>query len=130
MVNLKITSLLMLFMFTLISCGQMTNNRTLLGKSYAEQELKIALTDSTQHNVIDNKSIIIKDETTAITIAEQILFSIYGKENIIKQRPYEIFSIDTYWVILGTLPKDDAGGTFLIIIDSRNSKIIKITHGK
>ena len=59
-----------------------------------------------------------------------MLFSIYGKDNIIKQSPYEIYFIDNYWVIGGTLPKEYLGGTFLIIIDSRNCKIIRITHGK
>jgi len=67
---------------------------------------------------------------TAISVAEPILFSIYGKDNITKQRPYEIYFIDNYWVIAGTLPKGYLGGTFLIIIDSKDSEIIRITHGK
>jgi hypothetical protein len=100
------------------------------GKSYAEQELKLALADNPMHNVIDSKSIIIEDSVTAISIAEVILFSIYGKDNITKQRPYENYLIDNYWVISGTLPKNYLGGTFLIIIDSRNNRIVRITHGK
>ena len=100
------------------------------GKSYAEQELKSALADKSQHNVIDSKTIIIKDSETAISIAEPILFSIYGKDNITKQQPYENYFIDNYWVISGTLPKKYLGGTFLIIIDARDCKIVRITHGK
>jgi hypothetical protein len=112
------------------ACGQTKDNRIILGKSNAEQELKSLLAGKSQHNVIDNKTIIIKDSSTAINVAEPILFSIYGKDNIIKQRPYEIYFIDNYWVLTGTLPKGWVGGTFVIIIDSRNSKVLRITHGK
>lgn len=121
---------LTLLTFILIACEQTKNHRIILGKEYAEQEIKSLLIDKHQHNVIDNKTVIIKDSLTAITVAEPILFSIYGKDNITKQRPYEIYFIDNYWLITGTLPSGWKGGTFLIIIDSRNSKIIRITHGK
>lgn len=114
----------------LTACGQTKNDRVILGKTYAEQELKTALTNITQHNIIDNKTAIIKDSLTALNIAEPILFSIYGKDNIIKQRPYEIYFIDNYWLIIGTLPKGYLGGTFLIILDSKDSRILKVTHGK
>ena len=130
MINLKAIFFLAILTISLTACGQSKSDRLILGKSYAQEELKSALTDKEQHNVIDNKSIIIKDSLTAINIAEPILFSIYGKDNISKQRPYETYLIDNYWVITGTLPKGYLGGTFLIIINSFDSKIIKITHGK
>lgn len=88
------------------------------------------ITEKSQHNVIDNKNLTIKDSLTAINTAEAILYGTYGKENIIKQRPYEIHFIDSCWVLSGTLPKNSLGGTFLIVLDARNSKIIKIIHGK
>ena len=130
MKNIKIIFFSTLFIFTLTACGQTQDNRIILGKSYAEQELKSVLAGKSQHNLIDNKTVIIKDSSTAINVAEPILFSIYGKANITKQRPYEVYFIDNYWVLTGTLPKGWIGGTFLIIIDSRNSKILRITHGK
>lgn len=130
MTTIKAISFWTLLVFTITACGQTKNDRTVLGKSYSEQKLKSALTDKSQHNVIDNKTVIIKDSLTAINIVEPILFSIYGKDNITKQRPYEIYLINNYWVINGTLPKGYLGGTFLIIIDSRDCKIIRITHGK
>lgn len=110
--------------------SQTKNDRLLLGKSAAEQELKSSLTDKSIHNVVNNKTIIIKDTTTALKIAEPLLFQLYGKKHIIKQRPYEIYVIDDYWFIKGTLPKNYRGGTFLIIIDSHDCKVIRITHGK
>ena len=130
MTNIKAIYFLTLLTFTLTVCGQTKGDRTILGKSYAEQELKLALTDKSQHNIVDNKTAIIKDSSTAVSIAEPILFNLYGKDNIAKQQPYEIYSIDNYWVISGTLSKEYVGGTFLIIIDSRDCKIVKITHGK
>ena len=82
MTNIKAIYFLALLTFTLTACGQTKGDRTRLGKSYAEQELKSALTDKSQHNVIDSKTVIIKDSLTAIKVAEPILFSIYGKDNI------------------------------------------------
>lgn len=90
----------------------------------------MALSKEPQHNVVDYKTVIIKDTISAVKIAETILFDIYGKQNIEKQKPYEIYFLDQYWIISGTLPENYKGGTFLIIIDSRNSKILKITYGK
>ena len=119
---------LIILVFSINAYSQ--NNRTVLGKSYAEKELKLALSNEHQHNVVDNKSAIIKDSLTAISVAEPILFSIYGKKNIESEKPYEIYLIDNYWIIAGTLPKNWRGGTFLIIIDARNSKVLRITHGK
>lgn len=114
----------------LTACGQNKSDRLILGKKYAEEELKSALSDTTKHNVIKSNSIIINDSITATTIAESILFGIYGKANITKQKPYELYHIQHFWLLTGTLPKGSVGGTFLIIMDDRNSKIIKITHGK
>jgi hypothetical protein len=119
---------LSLLLVTLTGCAQ--NKRLVLGKENATEELKIALSKKPQHNIIDYKKLIIKDSVTAIKIAQPILFDIYGKENIEKQKPFEIYLLENYWVISGTLPEDYLGGTFLIIIDARNSQIIKITHGK
>lgn len=119
---------LLVILFSLNACSQ--NKRLVLGKEYAKEELKIALSKEKQHNVVNNETIIIKDSTSAIKITETILFDIYGKQNIEKQKPYEIYLLDKYWVISGTLPEDYKGGTFLIIIDARNSRILKITHGK
>ncbi|WP_313099749.1 NTF2 fold immunity protein [Epilithonimonas sp.] len=125
-----ITYFSVLFIISFSACSQTKDDRIILGKSYAQQELKSSLVDKKQHNLIDYKSIIIKDSATAINIAEPILFSIYGKNNITEQRPYETYLIDNYWIIKGTLPKYYMGGTFLIIINAFDSKIIKITHGK
>lgn len=130
MITARIIFFFTFLVLTSTACSQQQDARTILGKSYAENELKSALSDKARHNVIDNKTVIIKDSVTAISIAEPLLFSMYGKDNIAQQRPYETYFIDNYWILRGTLPKNSVGGTFLIIIDARNSSIVKITHGK
>ncbi len=95
----------------------------------AREFIKLSLKDKTQHNVINKNNRLIKSET-AVSIAESILFQIYGKEKILDEKPYKIFHIDNYWLIEGTLKKDYLGGVFQIIIDDRTGEIKRITHGK
>lgn len=110
--------------------GQSKEDRMKLGFEYAKKELRQTLIDSKLHNVVDNKRIIVKDTLTAISIVEPILFGIYGKESIVLQQPYEIFHIDNYWVVIGTLDNSWQGGVFLAILDDRNCEFIRITHGQ
>ncbi len=72
----------------------------------------------------------INDPKSAVNIAEDILFNTYGKKNIERQRPYNLVFQDSYWIINGTKNKDEFGGVFLIILNSKNGKIIKLTHGE
>jgi len=72
---------------------------------------------------------ILKDKNKIIDYAELILFDLYGKKEIQSQKPYDVYKINEYW-LLRTLPKNKKGGTFLLIIDSRNYRIIRLTHGK
>jgi hypothetical protein len=48
---------------------------------------------------------IIRDEKTAVKVAEAILFKIYGEEQIKNERPYTIGFADGYWVMYVTCPK-------------------------
>jgi hypothetical protein len=73
---------------------------------------------------------IIRDEKTAVKVAEAILFKIYGEEQIKNERPYTIGFADGYWVMYGYLPKGTLGGVFEIIINSNNGGVIDIRHGK
>jgi hypothetical protein len=123
----KITFIGLLFI-SLTSCGQTKSDRTQFGIKYAKSELKDALNNKKEKQILVDT--VIADKETAIIVAEAILFKIYGKDKITKQRPYEINQIDNYWVLNGTLPKNMLGGTFLIIINSTNGQIVKLTHGK
>jgi hypothetical protein len=115
-----------IFAVTLMACSQ--TGRTKLGIDYAKQELDSALHNSSEKLILVDT--VIKTQETAVKYAETILFEIYGQKNIESQKPYEIYKIEDYWIIGGTLPKGMRGGTFLIIINSKNGEIIQLTHGK
>jgi hypothetical protein len=119
-----------LISWTFSSCAQTQRDNLKVRETYARKQLKIALSDKSIHNVINSKALIIKNKGTAIKVIEPILFDIYGEDNITRQRPYEAYLIDNYWIVSGTLPEGYDGGTFLIIVDATNSKVIRLTHGK
>ena len=68
----------------LSSCGQTNSDPIILGKEYAKSELTSTLKDSETNNVINNRTVILKDSSTAVAVAEPILSGIYGETNIIK----------------------------------------------
>lgn len=114
--------------FFSFSYGQTSQSRTILGVEYAKRELKNALADKEEKQIFIDT--LISDKESAISISETILFRIYGKENIVRQRPYEIYRINEYWILNGTLPTGKLGGSFLIILKSTNGEIIRLRHGK
>lgn len=125
---MKITLIsLLIIMSSCNSISQDFGGRIVIGKRYAMEEIKKALSNK---NALPFYDTLIKDKETAIAIAEPILFKIYGKPNIIEQRPYECYMIDGYWYISGTLPKSWTGGVFEIIISSKDACVIKLSHGK
>lgn len=71
----------------------------------------------------------VPDQETAEKIAEAIWFPIYG-DRIYNQKPYIISSIDSIWIVKGSLPSGKKGGTAYIEIRKRDCKILKVTHGK
>ncbi len=73
---------------------------------------------------------LIKDKKAAISIAEPILFRTYGKKTIRHERPYDTNLKDGLWYITGALKKGYDGGVFLIVINSKNGEVIKVTHSK
>lgn len=66
----------------------------------------------------------------AITLVEPLLFKVYGKKNIISQKPYHIYSNDLNWFIYGDLPEGYMGGTFNVIINKETGEVIKLIHGQ
>ena len=110
-----------------VSYGQDLNKRTVLGETYARKEIKQILHGNNYKPFYDT---LIKDKETVIAVVEPMLFKIYGRENVVNERPYECYLIDGCWFVSGTLPKNTVGGTFEIIVDSRNGKVLKLIHGK
>ena len=116
--------------FSITVYSQTKQKHIIVGRQYAENVLKEALLHTSQNGFPKSKSCIIKDSSSAIAIAEPILFKTYSKPDIKSERPYEIYHIDHYWVLMGTLPKEMKGGTFLIILNDKNAQIIVMAHGK
>ena len=73
---------------------------------------------------------LITTEALAIAVAEPILFSIYGPENIKQQRPYRVHLVDGCWQLSGTLPEATVGGTFYIVIEASNCRVLTLFHTK
>jgi len=122
----NIVLIIAFFLTTLITYSQ--TDKSKLGFENAKQELESVLNNESSKQILVD--MVIKSQATAIKYAETILFDIYGQKNIEKQKPYEIFEIDGYWIIEGKLPNGMIGGTFNIIFNSKNGQIIKLTHGK
>jgi len=115
----------------LIICTQIqaqNSDRRVMGKEYAEKHLMLALQNNADRTKMNEKLILTK--TNAIKYAELILFEKYNKDNIEFQKPYQVYLIDDYWIIYGTLPKKYLGGVFSIVFDSWNGRILRLTHGK
>ncbi|HEY9342679.1 MAG TPA: YbbC/YhhH family protein [Hanamia sp.] len=99
----------------------------ILGEKNAKEQLNEALKDKGQKYTFDT---LIKNSATAVAIAEPILFEVYGRKQIIEERPYEIYLINGYWYISGTIPKGWKGGGFEMIFSAKDGKIIRLTHYK
>lgn len=109
----------LLFFIPLLSFGQNIERRKII---------KDALDDKTGKQILVDK--VIPDEATAIAVAEPILFKIYGRDQIIGEKPYTISSVDGYWMLSGSLAKGYLGGVFFIILSAKDGRVIKLTHGK
>ncbi len=103
------------------------NEHDTLGEKIAREQLHEALTGKGQ---VFTWKTLIKNKSTAISIAEPLLFDVFGKEQIISEKPYEVYLIDGYWYISGTIPKGSSGGGFEIILSAKNAEIIRLTHYK
>ena len=75
--------------------------------------------------------VIIRNTRDLVNIAEPILFSIYGRKNIVGERPYYAKLIGDYWEMSGSLPSGySLGGTFFIVINRKTCEIVNLFHGK
>ena len=106
-----------------------SNNCRGLTEEQARSILNASLSDTTLHNV-NGEFPLLNKEADAVRFAEMILFNVYGRKTIKRQKPYQVFNIDGYWLIGGATSSNRRGGAFLIIIDSRDNRVVRITHGK
>jgi hypothetical protein len=125
---MKYTKLLLLLLFiNLNAFGQFIKEKK--ENTSIDRELKIAKANISQDYILSDKKLILPNKEIAIKIAEPILFSIYGEKKIINEKPYNTSFIENMWVITGTV-HSAKGGSFTIILDAKNSKILRIVHEK
>jgi len=123
-------------LFLNFSCSEkIDSNKIFLenqNREYAISELQNALKNNRTipESEIDYTAKPIPDSKSAVNIAEKILFEVYGKDNIKEQRPYNLVLQNGYWILNGTRQKPMIGGEFLIIMNSKDGKIIELIHGE
>lgn len=138
---MKITHFFLSIVLTSFSCSEKKDTNKILDQKPESSNIEVFIENHDSEYAkeeLENAKIsnefsptkVIPDPKTAVEISESILFPIYSKENIIKQRPYNVNFIDGYYIIKGTFPKSQIGGTFMIIINSKDGKVIKLTHGE
>jgi hypothetical protein len=103
---------------------------TILTEKNALSQLEHALLDSSAQVSRLFPMGIIRDKETAIAVAEPILFGIYGREQIVNERPYTIQKTGPYWCMEGHLKEGMDGGIFRIQIDARDGRVVGLIHGK
>jgi len=104
------------------------HERILTNNEEEEKELYKLLKDSMKKHF--HERILINNEKELVELVEPILFRIYGKNEILNERPYDYYRFGDFWILTGTLPKQSLGGTFNIKINRKTCQIINISHGK
>jgi hypothetical protein len=120
----KVLLYLLILMPLFCSAQEKSANRD----SYLRELVKNSLRNKITKQILVDK--IVPDKETAVAVAESILFRIYGKAQIIGEKPYNVDLVNDYWILSGTLPEGYLGGTFLIILSAKDGRVIKLTHGK
>ncbi len=81
----------------------------------------------------------VPDSTTAVKIAEAVLTSVYGKDQIASEQPFNAKLKDGIWTVSGTVrcPDDKGGistqcdgGVAVVRISKVDARIISMTHYK
>ncbi|MCK9311372.1 MAG: YbbC/YhhH family protein [Bacteroidales bacterium] len=105
-----------------------TSKNELKGIEFQKFAYSEIMKDSAKHQLA--RQILIKDSITLIHIIEPILFDIYGEREIVSEQPYEVHLFGDNWLAMGSLPKDNMGGTFEVVINRKTCEIIHLSHGK
>jgi hypothetical protein len=72
----------------------------------------------------------VRDARTAVAIAEAILNSVYGEQQIAGEKPLQAKRSGDVWRVSGALPPGYKGGVAEIWISKRSGRILHLSHGK
>jgi hypothetical protein len=128
-----LTRTIFIFLFLLTSLLSHGQKKTRVKQpfdeeKYARRILETTLADTTKQLRYQGIQLI-KDTVDLIKFAEPILFKHYSEETIKSEKPYKMFLFDKYWVMYGTLHYT-MGGTFILVVDSRDCQILRLIHEK
>lgn len=73
----------------------------------------------------------VPSEKVACQIAEVILISLYGEDDIKKQKQFKVSLVgDSIWAVVGVQKTVEIGGVAYIEIRKRDCKILTVMHEK
>jgi|688.fasta_scaffold508147_1 hypothetical protein len=75
-------------------------------------------------------ALVVPSPKVAEAIHSAVAGSIYGDENIQKQRPFRSVRAGDFWVVFGSLPQGFVGGTAVTVIRASNGEILRVIHGQ
>lgn len=124
--------LLMIFLF--FGCHNIHVGRIYVHKKDRRVFLESCMGDSliiaTKDRIVKRKYRLIKTRNDALKIAEPILNDKYGMLKIQDEKPFDVFYINGFWVVKGTVKKGYKGGTAIAILDSENGLVERVFHTK
>jgi hypothetical protein len=72
----------------------------------------------------------VPDKETAIAIAEAVWTPLYGKKQILKERPFQAVLTNGVWIVRGSLPEGYNGGVAIAEISKATGCILRVIHEK
>jgi hypothetical protein len=74
----------------------------------------------------------VPEAAPASRLAEAVWIPIYGKDHILKERPFHATLTGDVWTVTGSLPggPGQIGGVALAEISKQDARIIRVSHGK
>jgi hypothetical protein len=108
--------------------AQSLDTRIVLGEAHARERIEEAVKHPDDFS--DTNTLLLNSPELAIATVEPLLFATYGKQKIVRERPYELYLLNDYWYITGTIPKGSKGGGFEVILSASNARVVCLTHYK
>jgi hypothetical protein len=123
-----IIPIILLFAMNLYS--QNFKGRTKVGKDFANIQIKRSTNDSSKYNICDKNKLLLPDKKAVIEYSEIYLLEYDDKDKINNQKPFEIYLIDNYWYVRGTMKTGAFGENVTLIINAVGKKIIREHYTK
>lgn len=116
----------LIIMCMLHACSGSNKSKTSLATPHCEQD------DAVSALVQRPTEGYVKNESTALQIAEAIAIAHYGKAKIDEERPLQVRLEGDMWIVEGTFHGEETtfGGVVLIRISKDTGCIVQMTHGK